>query len=72
MKNLMEYENWLSAQWVSYEGVACRVLNQTDDELTIETPSGKKEIKRTDSSLRPIEDISLPLFLQIGAPTIAF
>lgn len=74
MKNLLEYENWLTTQWVSFNGVACRVLKRSEEEgwLKLETPEGEQIVREDDPDLRPIEDISLPLFLQVGAATIAF
>jgi hypothetical protein len=74
MKNLLEYEDWLAAQWVAFNGVACRVIKRNREEgwLRLETPEGEQIVREDDPDLRPIDTISLPLFLQVGAPTIAF
>jgi hypothetical protein len=74
MKNLLEYHDWLSSQWLSFNGVACLVLdrNRREGWIRLKTPNGIQTVREEDPDLRPIDDISLPLFLQIGAPTIAF
>jgi hypothetical protein len=71
MKNLPLYEEWLTDQWVSFNGVACRVLKRNEEgSLLLSTPAGEVTVADGDPDLRPIDDITLPLFLQIGAPTL--
>ncbi len=72
MKNLPLYEEWLTDQWVSYNGQASRILKRNREEgtLLLDTPVGEIIVREGDPDLRPIDDITLPLFLQIGAPTL--
>ena len=72
MKNLLKYEDWLSTKWVSFNGTACQIIerNRKEGWLRLKTSNGEVVVREDDSDLGPVDDISLPLFLQIGAPIV--
>jgi hypothetical protein len=70
MKNLVLYEEWLTNQWVSFAGVAHQVIRRSNGRIELQGPQGPFECDEDDERIRPIDDLTLPLFLQIGAPTI--
>ena len=74
MRNLLEYDEWLKAEYALYKGEVHEIVarDSSSGVLTLKNKSGTFNVKETDPNVQPLDnnDDQLTTFMQISAPTI--